>query len=96
MSDRIKKGIYERTDQYDGKMLPWNARAVMIDKIENPKPTDKPRMTFDYSKIVEKLPGMHMQLISGCYDYLSHSKHGVFMTANLKYAYSIVSVHPAD
>lgn len=68
----------------------------MVDKIENPKPTDEPRMTFDYSKIVEELSGMHMQLMSRCHDYLSHPKHGVFMTADLKYAYSIVSVHPVD
>lgn len=29
----------------------------MVDKVENPKPTDESRMTFDYSRVVEELPG---------------------------------------
>ena len=38
-------------------MSPWNARAVMMDKTKNLKPTDEPRMTFGYSHVVEELPG---------------------------------------
>lgn len=68
----------------------------MVDKIENPKPTDEPRMTFDYSKVVEELPGVHMQLMGNYHDYLSNPKQGYYMTADLKYGYSLVLIHPED
>lgn len=96
VQDGIRGGVYERTDLVDGRLSPWNARAVMVDKVENPKPTDEPRMTFDYSKVVEELPGVHMQLTGGCHDYLSNPRHGCYMTVDLKYGYSLVPVHPED
>lgn len=96
VSDGVKGGIYERTDLLDGRLSQWNARAVLVDKVENPTPQDEPRLTFDYSRVVEELPGTHMQLMAGCHDYLSDPRHGCYMTADLKYAYSIVEVHPED
>lgn len=96
VSDGIKGGIYERTNLVDGRLSQWNTRAVLVDKTENPLPTDEPRLTFDYSRVTEELPGTHMQLMSSCHDYLSDPRHGCFMTADLKHAYSIVQVHPED
>ena len=68
----------------------------MVDKVENPKPTDKPQMTFDYSKVLEELPGVHMQLMGNYHDYLSNPRHGCYMIADLKYGYSLVLVYLED
>lgn len=51
-----------------------------------PRPEDEPRLTFDYSHVVEELPGTHMQLMPGCHD----SRHGCYMTADLKHTYMCV------
>ena len=92
----MQSGIYERTDLIDGRLSPWNARAVLVDKVKNPTPQDEPRMTYNYSKVVEELPGVHMNLMSGCHDYLSDPRHGCYMVADLKHAYLLVEVHPED
>ena len=39
-----------------------NARAVMVDKVKTPKPTGEPRMTFNYSRIVEELAEIWLPL----------------------------------
>ena len=96
VQDGINGGVYEKTGLIDGRLSPWNARAVLVDKVENPTPNDEPRMTYDYSRVVEELPGTHMPLMSGCHDYLSDPRHRCFMTADLKHAYSTVLVHPED
>ncbi len=45
------------TQPANGMLSQWGARAVLVDKVENPKPTDEPRLTFDYSRVTEDLPG---------------------------------------
>ena len=47
----------------------------MVDKVENPKPTDEPGMTFDYSWVAELLPGSHMELSLKFHDHLSSPRH---------------------
>lgn len=96
VSNGMKGGIYERTDLLDGRLSQWNARAVLVDKVENPLPTDEPRLTFDYPRVTEELPGTHMQLMASCHDYLSDPRHGCYMTADLKHGYSVIQVHPQD
>ena len=48
----------------------------MVDKVDDPKPTDEPRMTFDYSRVTELLPGSHLELSSKVHDHLSNPSHG--------------------
>ena len=64
----------------------WNARAVMINKGENPKPTDKSRMTFDCFRVVELLSGSHMELSSKVHDHLSIPHHDRLFSTDLKHA----------
>ena len=96
VQDGIRGGVYERTDLIDGRLSPWNARAVLVDKVKNPTPQDELQMTYNYSKVIEELPGVHMNLMSGCHDYLSNPRHGCYMVADLKHAYLLVEVHPED
>lgn len=53
MSDGIEGGIYEHTITANGRLSEWNSRAVHVDKVEDPKPTDEPRLTFAYHMVHE-------------------------------------------
>ena len=92
----MKNDIYEKTDLRNERLSSWNARAILIDKIENPIPENESRMTYDYSKIMEELPKIHMKFISNCHDYLSDLKHECFMTVDLKHVYFTIEIHSND
>ena len=68
----------------------------MVDKIDDPKPSDEPRMTFDYSRVTELMPGAHLELSSKVHDHLSNPSHGCLLSADLKHAYLTVPLHPDD
>ena len=72
VQDGLAGGVYELTEPANGRLSEWNARAVMVDKSENPLPSDEPRMTFDYSRAYKDLPGTCMELSSRVYDHLSN------------------------
>ena len=96
VQDGLEGGVYQLTEPANGRLSLWNARAVMVDKVENPKPTDEPRMTFDYSRVIELLPGAHLELSSKVHDHLSNPKHGCLFSADLKHAYLTIPLHPDD
>lgn len=73
-----------------------NARAVLVDKVPDPKPTDEPRLTFAYHQVHEDLPGVHMELSARVHDSLSDPRHGTLFSADLKHAYYSISLHPED
>ena len=52
MQDGIDGNIYEFT-AVNNRLSQWNAKTVMVDKIENFIPADEPRVTFDYSGVNE-------------------------------------------
>ncbi len=96
VQDGIEGGVYELTEPANGRLSEWNARAVMVDKVDDPKPTDEPRMTFDYSRVTELLPGSHLELSSKVHDHLSNPRHGCLFSADLKHAYLTIPLHPDD
>ncbi len=96
VQDGLEGGVYELTEPANGRLSEWNARAVMVDKVDNPKPTDEPRMTFDYSRVTELLPGAHLELSSKVHDHLSNPRHGCLFSADLKHAYLTIPLHPDD
>ena len=75
MSDGIEGGIYEHTITANGRLSEWNSWAVLVDKVEDPKPTDEPRLTFAYHMVHEQLPGVHMELSSRVHDSLSDPRY---------------------
>ena len=96
VQDGMMGGIYERTQHANGKLSAWNAQAVIVDKTEDPKPTDEPRITFNYSNVKEDMPGSHMELSSKVHDYLSDPRHKTFFQADIKHGYFSVILHPED
>ena len=96
ISDGLQGGVYELTEQANGRLSEWNARAVVVDKVENPKPEDEPRVTFDYSRVMEDLPGTYLELSSKVHDNLSNPHHKCLFVADLKHAYLTIPLHPAD
>ena len=96
VQDGLEGGVYELSEPANGRLSQWNARAVMVDKVENPLPTDEPRMTFDYSRVTELLPGAHLELSSKVHDHLSNPQHGCLFSADLKHAYLTIPLHQDD
>jgi hypothetical protein len=96
VSDGVDGGIYESTITASGRLSPWNARAIVVDKVENPTPEDEPRITFDYSRVTEVLPGSYLELSSKVHDNLSDPRHRCFFAADLKHAYFTIPLHPDD
>lgn len=84
IQEGIDGGVYEYTERANGRLSPWNARAVVVDKVENPTPADEPRVTLDYSRVAEILPGTYVERGSRVHDYLSNPKHKVLFLADLK------------
>ena len=67
---RLDSGVYELIEPTNGRLSRWNARAVIIDKVENPRPEDEPRVTFNYLCVIEELLGIYMELSSKVHDNL--------------------------
>ena len=96
ISDGMQGGVYQLTEPANGRLSLWNARAVIVDKVENPTPQDEPRVTLDYSRVNEELPGTHLELSSKVHDNLSNPNHGCLFAADLKHAYLTIPLHPDD
>jgi len=96
VTDGIKGGVYELNEPANGRLSQWNARAVIVDKVEDPTPEDEPRVTFDYSRVEEDLPGSHLEHSSKVHDNLSDPRHRSLFAADLKHAYLTIPLHPDD
>ena len=68
----------------------------MVDKVKDPQPSDEPRMTFDYSRVTELLPGTYLELSFKVHDHLSDPRHGCLFSADLKHAYLTIPLHHKD
>ena len=89
-------GIYELIEPANSRLSRWNTRAVIVDKVENPGPDDEPRITFNYSRVKEDLPGSYIELSSKVYDNLSNPRYKYLFIVDLKYAYLIISLYLED
>ena len=96
IQEGLDGGVYELTEPANGRLSRWNARAVVVDKVENPRPEDEPRVTFDYSRVTEELPGTYMELSSKVHDNLADPRHRFLFAADLKHAYLTIPLHPED
>jgi hypothetical protein len=96
IQEGIEGRVYESTEAANGRLSLWNARAVIVDKVESPTPQDEPRVTFDYSRVTEELPGTYMELSSKVHDNLADPRHRCLFSADLKHAYLGISLHPDD
>ncbi|KAK1828104.1 CoA-transferase family III domain-containing protein [Podospora conica] len=46
--------MYESTVLANGRLSEWSAEPNLVDKSDNPKPGDEPRLTINYSRVKEK------------------------------------------
>ena len=93
VQDRLTGDVYKLTKSANGRLSQWNARAVIIDKKEDPTPKDEPRMTFDYLRVHKDLPGYYLELSSRVYNYLSNPGYGCLFSADLKHAYLTIPLY---
>lgn len=56
-------GVYELTEPANGHLFKWNARAIMVEMVEDSKPTDELRMTFDYSELQSYFQELFLSLV---------------------------------
>lgn len=96
VADGIEGNIYESTLEANSRLLLWNSKVVIVDKIDNPTPANKPRFTFDHSRTTEVLPGCNIELSSRIYDYLLNPRYLNLISTNLKYVYTTVPLYPED
>ena len=89
----INENVYKKTNFIDERFSSWNAKTILIDKIENFISNDESRMTYDYFRVVKKLSEIHMSLMFECHDYFFDSRHRCFMTANFKHAYFTILIY---
>ena len=68
----------------------------MIDKVENFKPIDEPRMIFDYFKITKLLSKAHLELSSKVYNHLFNLKYKCLFSMNFKHTYFTISLYFND
>ena len=69
---------------------------MIINKVENSKLNDKPRIIFDYFKIIKFLLNAHFELNFKIYNHFSNLKHNYLFLTNLKHIYFIISFHFND
>ncbi len=96
VTDDIKEDVYELIESANEWLSSWNARAVIIDKIENFTSQDESRVIFDYFKIHEELSDSFLKLFSKVHDNLFDSRHKIFFSADFKHVYLIISMHSND
>jgi hypothetical protein len=96
VTDDIKDDVYEIIESANEWLLSWNARAVIVNKIENSTSQNESRVTFDYSKIHEELSESFLELSSKVHDNLFDSRHKVFFSVDLKHVYLIIFMHSND
>ena len=94
--DDMKNEIYELIESTNDRLSRWNVKAVVVNKVENFTSDDEFRVTFDYSRMNEKLSDSHLELSSKIHDNLSNSRHRCLFAANLKHVYFIISFHSDD
>jgi len=65
----------------------------MVDKVKNPKPSDEPRMIFDYSRVYEDLLGYYLKMSSKVHNYLSNPRYSYLFAVDLKYIYLTIPLY---
>lgn len=95
----IDAGMYESTMLASGRLSDWTAMPVLVAKdrdkdIETQDPRLEPRLTVNYSKVEEDLPGTNLPLMADVHQRLSDPRVGSFSKFDLKHGYWSILVHP--
>lgn len=87
---------YELTELANDRLFLWNARVVIINKVDNSQLTDESCMIFDYSRVIELLSGFYLELFSKVYDYLFNLRYSYLFLVDLKYVYLTIFLYFDD
>ena len=92
----LDEKIYEKTQLTNNKLSEWNVKVMLTDKSENFSSMNEFRSTFNYANIHKNLSDCYIKLIIWMHDYLSESRHELFMQTNIKHDYFSMNVHLND
>lgn len=97
-SEMIENGMYEPTVTANGGMSDWNAQPVLVSRDREDETGEisyekEPRLTINYGKVEEDLPGTNLPLLADIHDQLSRPQIGAFAKFDLKHGYWAISVH---
>ncbi|XDG01516.1 hypothetical protein ABKA04_001131 [Annulohypoxylon sp. FPYF3050] len=93
----LEAGMYEPTMSANGQLSDWTAQPVLVAKdreAEIQDPWLEPRMTVNYSKVEEDLPGTNLPLLADLHAHLSDPRIGSISKFDLKHGYWSILVHP--
>ena len=75
------------------RFFEWNIYTIIVNKVENLRLEDKPRMTINYSRVYKDLPGTYLKLSSKVYNYFSNPNYSCLFIADLKHAYLTIPLY---
>ncbi|KAI0965717.1 hypothetical protein F4678DRAFT_467261 [Xylaria arbuscula] len=95
----LDAGLYEPTSTANGCLSDWTAMPVLVAKdkdldLEQQDPWLEPRLTVNYGKDEEDLPGMNLPLLADVHAKLSDPRIRTLSKLDLKHGYWAVLVHP--
>ena len=64
-----------------------------MDKIENSKSENEPRIIFDYFRVIKDLPGSYLELSSKIYNNLADPRYRYLFAVDLKHAYYTIPLY---
>lgn len=76
--------------------MPWNAAVVVVDKVENLTPKDKPCITISYQHVYETKPRNYLNLAFKCHDFVFKLHHITYFKLDLKHGYFAIELHLED
>ncbi|KAI1005394.1 hypothetical protein K3495_g2823 [Podosphaera aphanis] len=94
IDEGLRCGMYERTTSRGKGLSSWNSKPVVV--LKNSDLDSEMRVTFNYSRVTEIMPGCHMALLREVRDYLSDPRHLIYCQFDFKNAYWSIGVHPED
>ena len=92
----LDEKIYEKIQLANDKLSEWNIKMMLTDKLENFSSMNELRFTFNYANIHKNLSDCHIKLMIWMHDYLSESRHELFMQTDIKHDYFSVSIYLND
>ncbi|KAI1872008.1 uncharacterized protein JN550_004211 [Neoarthrinium moseri] len=99
LQEGIDAGMYESTMAANGKLSDWSSQPVLVAKdrdAEHPDPWEEPRLTFNFRKIEEEMPGTFIPLLADIHKDLSDPRIGSYSSFDLKHGYWCIPIHPLD
>lgn len=95
IQEGLDAGMYESTKYANGELSSWCSQPVLVLKdkdAEKPDPWEEHRLTFNYQKVTEEMPGLYIPLLADplladVLKDISDPRVGCYSSFDLKHAY---------